>query len=426
MRLAAPPLTSAPWMPPRRAALRQVLAQRRWLRWLALFPLVAATYLSKFSVPPFGAMGLAIAIPLVFGAALVGFAAGAMQLQLRRALAFALMLATLLTLQVLAADGFSPGSLALLVVIYLPYAVQLSRAERPQDDVLPFFLQTALVIGLLGIAQYVLQFALGPALAFPIENLVPAQLTMSKYNSQAVLHYGSDELRANGVFMIEPSVFSQLMAVALIAELATKRRLAWMAAFAAAILVSYSGTGIMLLAACLLFEGVARQRWALLLGALLFGALVLGIGLWAEVPMVTNIVGRSTEFGSAGSSASMRFVGGFSLFEKLLWPDLFRAFFGFGAGSLVEYAAKSPLPLADMLLFKVVFEYGIVGACAYFGFLGYCIFVGVPVPKVIRVAVFMAIVLGGMYTPFGHFLAFGLLLWRRPPAKTSPTGLAHG
>ncbi len=398
---------------------RRILARRRWVRRLERFPLLAATYFSKFSVPPFGAMGLALATPLLLVVALVGFLAGLMELQLARAGAFVLMLATLLSLQVIAADNFSIGSLALLVVVHLPYVFQQRRRQRPGDDVLQYFQRTALVIAGLGIAQYLLQFPLGARFVFPIENLLPLDLTLGKYNSEAILYYGSDVRRANGIFMMEPSIFSQLTALGIVIEMATRKRLIWMALMTAGMLVSYSGTGVMLLGICLVYEGVSRQRWGLLMGAGAMIVLLGAIGLWPDLPMITRVIDRSSEFGQAGTSGSMRFVGGFALFEKLLWPDPFRAFFGYGAGSLATYATQSPMPVAEMLLFKVVFEYGLLGAAAYLGFLGICIF-GSSAPKSVRLGVCVAVLIGGMYTPFGHVLACGLLLWPRPSVAARP------
>jgi len=409
----------------RRPTRRRVRVHWRQMleRQSARLPLVAGTYLSKLSVPPFGALGLALATPLMAAVAIGGFATGRMVVHARRAFAFALMVAVLLTLQIVAADHFSVGSLALLLVVHLPYVVQLRRVERARDDVLRYFLRVALVIGILGIVQYAGQFAIGATYAFPIENLAPDVLKVAQFNSTGLLQYGSDVMRANGVFMIEPSVFSQLMAVGIIIEFVTSKRLFHMVVMALALLVSYSGTGLMLLAVGLACECLVRQRWDVLLCIFGLGGLVVAAGVAADVPMINNILGRAGEFGTAGSSASMRFVGGFQLFEQFLWPDTLRALFGYGAGSLVEFGAKSSMPFAETMLFKPIFEYGIVGAIAYFGFLGYCVFAA-PAPMAVRVAVWMAIMLGGMYTPFGHCLACGLLLWRnvRNPGAGEPAG----
>ncbi len=391
----------------------QVVAQHRIERLYSRFPLIAATFLSKISMPPFGAMGLALTTPLMLAVAFAGFVSGQMVLHVRRALVFGVMLAVMMALQVVAAD-FSLGSLALLTVVHMPYIFQMRRQERPRDGFIEYFQGIVVVLGIVGIVQYGAQFVIGPVLAFPMEHLVPAQLTIAKFNSTGLLQYGSSVMRSNGVFMIEPSIFSQLMAVGVIMEILTRKRLAYFAVMGLAILVSYSGTGLMLLMACLAFEAVVRQRWDILITAAVMGSLLVLLGIAADIPMITNILGRSGEFGAAGSSGSMRFVGGFQLFDEYLWTDTFRALFGYGAGTLATYAGKSTMPLAEMFLFKVIFEYGLVGAGAFFGFLGYCVLTA-PVPGVLRVAVAMSLLLGGMYTPFGHCLACGLLLWRKLP-----------
>ena len=97
------------------------------------------------------------------------------------------------------------------------------------------------------------------------------------FNKQAALAYGSEVYRANGVFLLEPSFFSQVLAVAIIAELCTlggKIPLASatrLAVFSAALFVSYSGTGVLVLAVCLPLYVVMRRRW----GLLLFGMSIL-------------------------------------------------------------------------------------------------------------------------------------------------------
>ncbi len=182
----------------------------------------------------------------------------------------------------------------------------------------------------------------------------------------------------------------------------------------------------MLLGICLVFEGVARQRWGLLLGASALIAVLVAIGLWAELPMITRVIDRSTEFGQAGSSASMRFVGGLRPVREAVvagsLPCLLRLWRGL-AGRLCEQGADA---VAEMLLFKAVFEYGLLGGAAYLGFLGCCNF-GSGAPKTVCLAVCVAILIGGMYTPFGHMLACGLLLWPRPAAADPPPReVAHG
>ena len=390
--------------------VRQALNRRALMQLLARHPVQGATYLSKLSMPPFGAMGLGLAIPLLFATAVAGFLSGLMVLNTRRAAAFTAMLALLLAQQVVTAEQFSVGSLTLLVVVHLPYVFQLRRVSGPTLDVLDYFQRTALVLAVLGVVQYVLQFVIGQALAFPIDNYLPRALLLSQFNNQAVLHYGSATLRANGVFMLEPSFFSQGVGLALAMEVIGRRRRLWMLALGLGLLVSYSGTGVMAMAAALLVDGIARRRFGMLFAATVGTAIVVAVGLAADVPMITNLVDRSGEFGAAGSSASMRFVGGFALFNELLWPEPLRTLFGYGAGSFLFYGHRASMPIAEMMLFKTVFEFGLIGALAYFGFLTFCI-AGAKGPAAVKAGVAMALFCGGAYTPFGHCLACGLLLW---------------
>jgi hypothetical protein len=73
-----------------------------------------------------------------------------------------------------------------------------------------------------------------------------------------------------------------------------------------------------------------------------------------------------------------------------------------------------------MALFKIVFEFGLVGAVAYFGFLFCCLFSS-PAPRLLTVAVGITYLLNGMYAPFAHGLALGLLLWS--PLAGAPAAL---
>ena len=62
------------------------------------------------------------------------------------------------------------------------------------------------------------------------------------------IEYGSEYYKSNGVFMLEPSHFSQILALGVIAELASRRRTTRLAILSLALLTTYSGTGPLLLA----------------------------------------------------------------------------------------------------------------------------------------------------------------------------------
>ena len=79
-----------------------------------------------------------------------------------------------------------------------------------------------------------------------------------------------------------------------------------------------------------------------------------------------------------------------------------------------------------MALFKIVFEFGLVGAVAYFGFL-FCCLLYSPAPRLLTLAVGITYLLDGIYTPFAHGLALSLLLWNSPmPLGRRAVQLAGG
>jgi hypothetical protein len=220
--------------------------------------------------------------------------------------------------------------------------------------------------------------------------------------------------RANGVFLLEPSFFSQVLAVAIIAELCTLARTSRLALFGAALLVSYSGTGMLVLAICLPLYLVTQRRWGLLFLGL--SALIATVPLLEHLQTV-RLLSRLGELGSAHSSGFARFVGGFLLFDQFLWSDPWRTLFGYGAGAFANYASHTHYAVAEMTLFKIVFEFGIIGALAYFGFLTCCLLTS-RAPRLLTLAVGITYLLNGMYTPFAHGLALGLLLWNSMPNES--------
>jgi hypothetical protein len=373
-------------------------------------PLIGATFLSKFAIPPFGAQGIGISLFLVLAAVAAGAVGGGMRIEPRRLTLYFMLVGSLGLIQILQPDSFSPTSLLLLVAVHLPYAFTVPHSDDG-DRIIRFFLRIATVLALLGIAQYGLQFVVNPRFLFPIENFVPDTFIVQHFNHQAAMEYGSHEYRANGVFLLEPSFFSQLLAVAIVAELCTRGRIIRLAIFGLGLIASYSGTGIVVLAVCLPLCLVARRRW----GLLLFGLLGLAaIALLHEYFHAVRLLSRLAEFSSTHSSGYSRFVGGFYLFDEFLWHDPWRALFGYGAGAFTNYAARAHYGADEMALFKIVLEFGLVGAAAYCGFLFACLFYS-PAPRVLALAVGLTYFLNGIYTPFAHGVALSLLLWKPLP-----------
>lgn len=376
-------------------------------------PVIGATVLSKFAIPPWGAQGLGLIFPIIFAALAFGLISGRLQVAWRRLLLFMTMLSVLGLVQVLRGDLFSLSSVMLMAVLGLCY-VFTGRTLAPDgahgsafdnERALEFFRSLTFCIAIAGIAQAVALKIGGQRLGFPIENYVPEAFLTHGFNNITPLQYGSSTYKANGVVMLEPSVFSQITAIGLVAELIGRARLLRLVVYTGAMIVAYSGTGILILAVALPAYVVVYRRWKLLLPGAIIVALMVAL---AEPLQLNAILGRTGEFNRAGSSGFARFVGWQELFADRLWNSPMHALLGRGAGSFVSEAAG--YSAAQMSYSKIVFEFGVLGALLYFGFIFYCI-LSSRAPLLVRIAVSVCYFLNGAYSPTVTGLALSLLLW---------------
>lgn len=383
-------------------------------------PMVAATLLSKFSIPPYGARGIGITLPLVLGIMVLGLLFSQFRVAPARLSGFAITMALLGLSQVVRNDAFSLQSLLLLATLHLPFVLQLTgNAEQLKRDFLRasnFFQGLALLCALCAIAQFALQFVMPRTWLFPFESFLPDAYRVHLFNPEATLGYGSSVYRANGVFLFEPSYLSQLLAVSIVMELCLRNRWWQLLICGAGMLVSYSGTGLIVLALCLPIAVIAKRRWDFLILALLLMAVVV---MFSQNLYLDSLLSRTHELSSSGSSGFARFVGGFYLFDQFLWGDALRTLFGYGAGSFRDYSAVAHYPVAEMPLFKMVFEFGLLGAALYFTFLGYCLFAN-GAPPLLALALGMTFLLNGLYVPFSHALALSLLIWTSHATGSQP------
>lgn len=374
---------------------------------LLLAPLLFATLLAKFSVPPFGERGIAIGVGVPLAVAGVALLLGRLRLAADRAVWVLATTVTLFAIALLRGESFSLLSLLMYAVIHIPYAFEITDGEALRERVLRFFLGLAALIALLGVVQIALQFVLPLQWAFPIENFAPKGWIVDAFNQQGPIDFGSELYRANGMVMLEPSFFSQLLAVAIVAELCGRNRKTWLGLFALALVLSYSGTGLIVLALALPVLVITRARLGLLIAALLAVLVAAGV---AQALGVDVFAKRAAEIANPGSSGFARFVGGFYMWDQFLWHEPLRALFGFGAGAFDRYEKLASYPVAAMGVTKMVFEFGVLGGLAYFGFLTYCV-LSVRAPLALKVAVGSTLLLSGNYIFFAHGLALSLLVW---------------
>jgi hypothetical protein len=400
----------------RAAIVREKLAPRehdRLADWLAYSPLVITTLFSKVSVPPLGGQGLGLGYPLMLVFFTIGVLTGRVVIDAKRAAYFAIMIGCFGMAHVLRMEPFSALSFFFMTVVSLLYALSVPRPGRGPEDAMRFVANYSAIIAVCGVVQFVAQFVIGKKLAFPIENFTPAAFLITGFHSLNPLSYGSSILKANGIFLLEPSFFSQLMAIGLIVEMAVAKRLLRIALFTLAIVLSYSGTGLLVVAVSLPILLMLDRRLDLL--AIMIGVAVLALAF--AVPLKLDVfLARLQEFNNPTSSGWLRFVGWFYLAMDTLSTDTWRTLFGYGAGTFHLIARHSMYAVAEMLHSKILVEYGLLGFLSYVGFLMYCIFTS-PMPIAVRIAVaalqFMA---GAFAEPVCGITLTLLLLTPRPGA----------
>jgi hypothetical protein len=379
-----------------------------WISKAVLYaPLLSATLLAKLALPPFGARGLSIGIPVIFAALALGMAAGRLHFDRPRLVCYLLMVGLLGCLQLLSSHGFSASSMALLIAVHLPYIFVLVGGTSYLELITRRFLDLSLLLAICGVAQFALQAFVSHKVLFPIDNFVPPSFVVQKFNAQGTLAFGSDLYRPNGVFLLEPSFLGQLLGTAVVVELCTLNRWRRLGLYGAGLLAAHSGTGLLILAVCLPIYVISRRQWTVLLLMLVMAMALLGL---RDRLAIDGVLSRAGEFSATGSSGFARYVGGFYLFDQYLWDDPWRTLFGFGAGSFKNYQVLANYPVAEQTLFKIVFEFGLVGALAYFGFLWYCLAAS-SMPTLVKVALGLGFFLNGVYGSFQHGLVLSLLVW---------------
>ncbi len=328
--------------------------------------LCACLFLQRFALP-LGAKPINIVGPIGLGLVALGLVQGTLAFHRVRLAAF-LALAALATTGLMWQDARPDGgelnlnSMAQFVLLS-SFAVVTFAQPVEEARFFRIFTRWLGVIALCGIAQFAAQFVGVHVFAFT--GLLPTSILFeSGYN--LVIPVGVAELfKSNGFFLVEPSVFSQFMAIGLIIEILAFHRPRYFAVFALGLLLSFSGTGWMVLGSFVVaavlgmgWRGVAIGGATVLLLAVLLGAAQL-----AAPDFVHALVGRFGEFSQPGTSGFQRFVTPFWALQDAL--DLHPSALLMGLGSGVS--ERLPLPYAyDVNTpVKIGLEYGVFGLAAY-------------------------------------------------------------
>jgi hypothetical protein len=265
-----------------------------------------------------------------------------------------------------------------------------------------------LALALAGIAQFVLQF--GGLKLFSFKGIVPASLLLENgYNVSIPIGAGG-YLKSNGFFLVEPSVFSQFMALAIIIEMLMFRRLLYIGSFALGLIFSLSGTGWIMIMSFIL-----TAAFSLGLRGLVLSFVTASVGFIAIAALAVLFpagfdffLSRTHEIYQIGSSGYDRFVTPWQLADFVLSRAPWTALYGLGAG-VSEHLAMQPNWNYNLNPpVKIALEFGIPGFALYLLFL--LTARRTSTQKALLVPVLVLLLLDGGYSQFPPVLFPALIL----------------
>lgn len=323
--------------------------------------LVVVVVLQRIAVSPAG-NEIPVIIPVLLAGLVVGLIRGRLGVDRTNATLLVILLVTALTATLaLMSRGSLPSvlSLGLMIAIYLPMAFRSFGGALTTALVAKAFLCLMAVAAALSLLQFGLQYVGVPNVDWFTE-LIPSQFLVHGFSPNAPIFYGSELRRSNAFFFLEPSFLSLFLGVAVLVAVRTGRGPALLSLLLAGMVPTLAGNGIIVLVPGLLVTLLSPLRRNLLP---LVPGLVATVIVGAATPLGARYLGRSTEAGSSGSSASFRFV---QPYESLLPPSFetpFQALFGHGASSSDPYLdTRGLIDVTRPIVPKVLFEYGLLGA----------------------------------------------------------------
>ena len=218
-------------------------------------------------------------------------------------------------------------------------------------------------IAIAGIVQFAAQFV--GVRNFQFSAILPQSILYERwYNLVIPVGIGS-LLKSNGFFIIEPSTFSQFMALGLIIEATLFRRPRYLIFFILALVLSFSGTGWIVLLSFLVAATFTLGRRGIVIatGTVTLLASAIGLIVLITPPVAAAFSSRIQEFWEIGTSAHMRFITPFWLLGYVIHREPLSLLMGIGSGA--SEAISVPWFYDVNTPVKVLLEYGLPALVAY-------------------------------------------------------------
>ena len=265
----------------------------------------------------------------------------------------------------------SVNSFLLLVVVYLPWLFRVPDAKGREVGaswLSGLFVKIMLAFALVAIAQMVTQVAGLWRYQDPLEKL-PQKLLLADYNTTIPIEYLSPIMKSQGFLFLEPSFLSQFLAVAILVGVMRRVALWQLVVCGLAMVCTYSGTGMVLLAAGLVAILVRSPRQ---IRPSMVALAALGVVALLVSPYAAPLLSRTAEVSDSTSSLSLRFVEPYLQVAQGLEASPGRYLIGAGSGTaerLLENDREgSGLAVVYTVAPKLLFEYGMLAGSLFLMF----------------------------------------------------------
>ena len=304
----------------------------------------------------------------------------------------------------------TPTGLIYLILLYSPFVLHINVDATGYTRFLRNIQFGSLAVATFVYIGWLMQLVgLKP---LSLESVVPDSMLFQHYVYEQPIFWGSRFLKPNGFLMLETSFTSQFLAMSAVIELVLLKRPLYFAYLIIATVVTFGGTGLLLLiAAAPIAIFYLNRRTLILLGLTL--PIVLGVAYGSGV--VHNVVQRSGEAQEDNSSANGRFVLPFVYTADVLSSDVTTLLVGLGPGN-----ADGNVDTRNMVLnpfTKLLTEYGVVAGLIFFiWFSAVVVLSGAPGVIIVMVLTQFAILNGSLLVPvvIYYCLFFCSLLRVRP------------
>lgn len=298
---------------------------------------------------------------------------GLLRLEPIRFLLFTACLVVVFVSWIANSDVSSSSSVLLLVASYAAF-IFVGRMRGGGDGLARWtanaYMNVMLFCAGAGILQFFLQFVIKADWLIDYTPYIPSMFQgTGRFNTAYKV---GAFYKSNGFFLREPARFSQLIAIAILCELSIRKN--WrpirLAILGLALLLSYSGTGILTLAFGLMFP-IGRRTVVRAIALAVGGMLVIGVlGGALNLSVTTS---RIHEFTAQGSSGYARFVAPFIFISDYADSTPWSLMIGHGPGSTSRSAdiGSFGYEVAISTWNKLVFEYGAFGFMAFVSFVFY-------------------------------------------------------